>query len=245
MKTSSSKPIKNLPASIHDRLTTLAKKRGRPFQEMLEYYAIERFLFRLSQSPHSGHFVLKGGQLLLAWGIPLQRPTRDIDLQASVTISDPDLERAIKEICAQPVDPDGLLFDPGSVLVQRIIANATPPGIRVRFAAFLGAAKIPMQIDINFAGDSNPPSTFVNYPSLLGMPAPRLRGYSHVTVVAEKLHAMVALGLINSRPQRLLQHLAHFPNPECQRGRPHCVYCHHLPRSKNPLAKHYAIFPFR
>ena len=64
---------------------------------------------------------------------------------------------------------------------------------------FLVPPRIPMQIDINFAGDSNPPSTFVNYPSLLGMPAPRLRGYSHVTVVAEKLHAMVALGLINSR----------------------------------------------
>ena len=199
MKTSSSKPIKNLPASVHDRLATLAKKRGRPFQEILEYYAIERFLFRLSQSHHARHFVLKGGQVLLAWGIPLQRPTRDIDLQASAAISDSDLEDILKEVCAQPVDPDGLTFHPDPVLVQHIIANATPPGIRVRFSASLGAAKIPMQIDITFAAETNLPTTYVDYPPLLGMPAPRLRGCSHVTVVAEKVHAMVSLGMINSR----------------------------------------------
>ena len=199
MKTSPSKPIKNLPASVHDRLATLAKKRGRPFQEILEYYAIERFLFRLSQSHHARHFVLTGGQVLLAWGIPLQRPTRDIDLQASAAISDSDLEDILKEVCAQPVDPDGLTFHPDPVLVQHIIANATPPGIRVRFSASLGAAKIPMQIDINFAAETNLPTAFVDYPPLLGMPAPRLRGCSHVTVVAEKVHAMVSLGMINSR----------------------------------------------
>jgi predicted nucleotidyltransferase component of viral defense system len=37
------------------------------------------------------------------------------------------------------------------------------------------------------------------YPTLLGMEAPKLRAYPKETVVAEKLEAMVKLGLANSR----------------------------------------------
>jgi hypothetical protein len=43
----------NIAASVHDRLLANAKAQGRPFQEMLQYYAIERFLARLSRSQHS------------------------------------------------------------------------------------------------------------------------------------------------------------------------------------------------
>ncbi len=50
--------IKNLPASVHGRLRNKARERGRPFQEILQYFANERFLYRLAQSKHADMFVL-------------------------------------------------------------------------------------------------------------------------------------------------------------------------------------------
>ena len=73
---------KNLPASVRQRLTNKAKETNRPFQELLQYFAMERFLYRLAQSPHAGKFILKGALMFTAWGGPPSRPTKDIDLLA-------------------------------------------------------------------------------------------------------------------------------------------------------------------
>ena len=59
---------KNLPASVRQRLTNKAKETNRPFQEVLQYFAMERFLYRLSQSRHADRFVLKGALMFTAWG---------------------------------------------------------------------------------------------------------------------------------------------------------------------------------
>lgn len=50
-----------LVQSVHARLRNAAQRRGRPFAELLELYAIERFLHRLGCSPSRDRFVLKGG----------------------------------------------------------------------------------------------------------------------------------------------------------------------------------------
>jgi len=52
--------VKNMGASVRQRLLNYAKASGRPFAEVLQYYAMERFLYRLSVSPHGGKFLLKG-----------------------------------------------------------------------------------------------------------------------------------------------------------------------------------------
>ena len=74
--------IRDLPASVRQRLLDNARLTGRPFQEVLQYFAMERFLYRLSQSPHAKTFVLKGALLFTTWGGPASRPTKDIDLLA-------------------------------------------------------------------------------------------------------------------------------------------------------------------
>ena len=66
---------RNLPASVHDRLLSLARESHRPFNELLQYFAMERFLFRMGRSRHAARFVLKGGLMLLAWRALLSRPT--------------------------------------------------------------------------------------------------------------------------------------------------------------------------
>ena len=71
---------KNLPASVRQRLTNKAKETNRPFQELLQYFAMERFLYRLGRSKHADKFILKGALMFTTWGGPSARPTKDIDL---------------------------------------------------------------------------------------------------------------------------------------------------------------------
>jgi predicted nucleotidyltransferase component of viral defense system len=172
---------------------------NRPFQELLQYFAMERFLYRLAKSPHADRFILKGALLLTAWRAPVSRPTMDIDL-AGRTDNRPDHIKAIMSaVCATIVDPDGIEFSRNSIEVSRIKEDADYEGVRVQFDATLAKARIPMQLDIGFGDVITPGPTEIEYPTLLNFPAPVLRAYPRETVVAEKLEALTALGLLNSR----------------------------------------------
>lgn len=72
------RPLVNIAQSVHQRLLTRAQKENRPFNELLQHYAIERFLYRLGQSQHTEKLLLKGALLLRVWQIPMARPTMDI-----------------------------------------------------------------------------------------------------------------------------------------------------------------------
>lgn len=191
--------IKNLSASVHARLADRARKDGRPFQELLEYFAMERFLYRLSASPHADRFVLKGALMLRVWDAPAARPTRDIDLLGRMDNSPENLARVVAEVCAAEVEPDGLVFKASTVKAARIKEDADYGGVRVRFEGMLERARIPMQIDVGFGDTVVPKAQTVGYPTLLDFPAPMMRGYPRETVVAEKFEAMVQLGTLNSR----------------------------------------------
>jgi predicted nucleotidyltransferase component of viral defense system len=190
---------KDIAASVRARLSNHAWEHGRPFQEVLQYYAIERFLHRLAVSGHKDRFILKGGIVFIAWGVPLRRPTRDIDLHGKGANTVDNLEAVVRNICIQKVEPDGMRYDPDTVRGEVIQSQAEYEGIRLRFTGYLGTARAYMQIDIGFSDTVVPPAISVDYPTLLEMPSPRLRAYSYETLIAEKLQAMVFLGSINSR----------------------------------------------
>ena len=191
--------VKNVAASIHQRLLNTAKQAGRPFNELLQYYAIERFLYRLSKSVYVDSFVLKGALTLFVLRAPVTRPTRDIDLLGRI---DNDLEAiraTIAKICEQTVVPDGLVFDAASVITERIAEDADYHGVRVKFRGYLGNARIAMQIDIGFSDVMTPGPVKISYPSILDHPCADLNAYNCETVIAEKFEAMVKLGTLNSR----------------------------------------------
>jgi hypothetical protein len=190
---------KNLEASIHQRLLNQARKSGRPFNELLQYFAIERFLYRLSQSPHQKKFVLKGALMFAVWQAEPARPTMDIDLLGRMENQVETIVAIICDICSQKVEPDGLNFDPESVEGKRIAETAEYQGVRVSFRGSLGNTKIFMQIDVGFGDVIFPRAASVKYPSLLDLPGPRLRGYTRESLIGEKFQAMVKLGSLNSR----------------------------------------------
>ncbi len=191
--------VTNLPASVRQRLLNLSHQRQEDFNLVLSLYAIERLLYRLSQSPYAGQFVLKGAVLFSVWTGKLHRPTRDLDLLGFGDTSDERLREVFQAICRHDVPPDGMIFDAESIRVTQILEGQEYGGQRLQLNALLDTARIPVQIDIGSGDAITPGSRLTRYPTLLDFPAPELRSYPKETVVAEKLHAMVAHGVVNSR----------------------------------------------
>ena len=190
---------RDLAASVRQRLLSRSRSENRPFQELLQYFAMERFLYRLSQSRFADRFVLKGALLLSAWRAPMTRPTIDIDLAGRTSNELDDIRALLVEVCTAKTEPDGIEFAADSVRVSRIREEAEYEGVRGQFHATLAKARAPMQVDIGFGDVIFPEPTEVQYPVLLDFPAPLLKGYPRETVVSEKLEAIARLGILNSR----------------------------------------------
>ena len=190
---------KNLPASVRQRLLNRARSDHRPFNELLQYYAMERFLYRLSKSQYADSFILKGGLLLRAWRSPEIRPTMDIDMLGITSNEESNIIAQIQEIIALDVEPDGLDFDPDSVRAERIIENADYEGVRILLNGSLGSARVSLQIDIGFGDLVFPSPEKINLPAILDFSPTRLLCYSRESVIAEKFEIMVKLGELNSR----------------------------------------------
>jgi hypothetical protein len=193
------KDIINMQASVRAQLQNKAKETNRPFAEMLQYYGMERFLYRLGKSQYANQFILKGALMFTAWNIPERRTTLDIDFLAHFDNQIDSIEKVIKDICKIKVVSDGLVFDPETVKGMRIKEDADYEGVRVKFVGFLERARIPMQMDIGFGDIVYPRPKILDYPVILDLPKPHLKGYPLESVVSEKFEAMVKLGLLNSR----------------------------------------------
>jgi predicted nucleotidyltransferase component of viral defense system len=192
------KAPKNLGASVRARLLTLSRANGQTFDLVLVRFALERLLYRLSQSPHADRFVVKGAMLLMTWLATPHRATRDLDLLGFGDPNPDDMLTTFRDILDQ-TGKDGVTFDIGALRVERIREEITYGGLRLRTTANIGGARVTVVIDIGFGDALDPDAETVDYPVLLDLPAPRLRAYAKETVIAEKFHAMVVLGRTNTR----------------------------------------------
>jgi len=193
------KPIKNVRASIRQRLLNRARNDKRPFNELLQYYAMERFLYRLSKSVHADRFILKGALMLRVWRSPDLRPTMDIDMLGRTNNEEASIIAQVRDIMAVNVEADGITFDPDSIQAERITEDADYEGIRILFRGVLDSARVNMQIDIGFGDIVYPGPEESDLPTMLDSPVPRLLCYSRESAIAEKFETMVKLGMLNSR----------------------------------------------
>ncbi len=191
--------VTNLSASVHQRLLNLARETGRPFNELLQYYAMERFLFRLGNSPFAERFVLKGALMLLVWQLPLARPTMDIDMLGRTPNTVENLIHIIQQCLTLEVPNDGVSFDAASVQGEPITLEKKYQGVRARVRGKMGAARLSLQLDFGFGDVIVPGPSWIDFPQLLDFGQPHLLGYTPESVVAEKFQAMVELEMANTR----------------------------------------------
>jgi predicted nucleotidyltransferase component of viral defense system len=191
--------IKNIAASVKERLRNVASQTGKEFQSVIRQYVQERFLFRLSKSVYSKNFILKGALLFVAHDISRNRPTRDIDFLGSAISNDiNEIKEVVKEILEIEFE-DGLKFDTDSVEAENIVEDGDYNGIRVKFYAYMENSKEIVQLDIGFGDKMTAEPIEIEFPTLLDFAAPKIKVYSIETAIAEKFEAIVSLQLLTSR----------------------------------------------
>lgn len=189
---------KDLRASVRQRLLNLAREEERIFEVVLVAFGLERLIYRLSISKYRNDFVLKGGMLVTLWTADPGRYTRDVDFLAFGAKDEDKLKAAFADILS--IDGgDGLAFDAANITAVPIREDQVYGGMRLKTTASLGKTQIPITIDLGFGDALGDPKHEVDYGSLLDLPAATIRAYSPATVIAEKLQAVVNLGLANGR----------------------------------------------
>lgn len=191
-------PPGNMAASVKQRLLNMARAQRRGFDILLVRFALERLLFRLSQSPHRDRYILKGGMLVTQWLDHDNRETRDADFLGLCEADVETIKATFAEIMSIAAD-DGLDFETDAIAATPIREEMEYGGIRLKTSAYLERTRIPVTLDIAFGDALADAGQTIDYPSLLDMDRPTIRAYPPVQVIAEKFQAVVALGLANGR----------------------------------------------
>jgi predicted nucleotidyltransferase component of viral defense system len=192
--------IKNLGASVRARLTNVARETKRDFDAILLQYFQERFLYRLSISPHRSAFVLKGALLFLVYEMPFFRPTKDVDFLVRSKSKDMGTIKGMIQDIARVDTEDGVRFFPESVSLESVMEDADYEGIRVKVLGSLDNARKTLQIDIAFGDVLVAGPVDREFPLLLDdQPSPRLKVYSNESAIAEKFQSLVKLNILTSR----------------------------------------------
>ena len=191
---------RNIGHSVFTKLKDQARERGEDFNHVLQRYGIERLLYRLSVSQYRENFILKGASMLMVWLGQEYRTTRDADLLGFGDPAPEHIRKVFQELCRiEPAEPDGIEISADSVSVEPIREERAYGGQQVTLRAALHTASIALQVDLGFGDVVTPGPDQIEYPTRLEFPAPKLRAYPKETLVAEKLEAMVSLGMANSR----------------------------------------------
>ena len=190
----------NLAHSILDRLLNLTRQNGWNFTEVLVRYALERLIARVGKSSYSRMLILKGGTMFVVWQKGLVgRPTMDADMEFRGEGTPEGLRRVFAEIMSIPME-DAIRFDLESLSAGYIREDDQYGGVRVTTVAYMGNAKIPVQVDVGIGDAITPAARVSEYPLLLpALPRAKMRMYPPETSVAEKLETLVKRGVENSR----------------------------------------------
>src|SRR6056297_1257039 len=191
--------MKNMPASVRAKLLNIAKKEKVPFQRLLTLYNQEGLLHRIVLTEHKDEVVLKGGLLFYQLQGVISRPTKDIDLLGKDNSESEVTLHTILSAASNVQLNDGLEFDQNSIDIKPIAGQTEHGGIRGTIIGYLGTARTRIQIDMAFGDVVVGGPVLQSYRTLLENRSFSILMYSDATVAAEKLEAVISLGIINSR----------------------------------------------
>lgn len=174
--------VTNVAASVRQRLLNEAKRRGESFDYLASLFARERFLARLSLSPHRDRLTLKGAAVFAVW-LVAHRPTRDLDFLGTGDLEPANAVAMIRDIVGVKAEDDGLRFDAASVSAEPIREPEEYHGVRIHLEAVLDTARIRLQLDIGVGDVVTPPARLATLPSILSdFSKPRVKVYPPETM---------------------------------------------------------------
>ncbi|MCC6550375.1 MAG: nucleotidyl transferase AbiEii/AbiGii toxin family protein [Ignavibacteriaceae bacterium] len=193
------KPLTNLPVSIRERLKNIADNKNSEFQNLVQQFFWERFLYRLSISEYRSNLILKGAMMMIALNKERNRPTRDIDfLGVGISNQIDSVADIIRKIVMIECE-DGIHFATDSILAEPINESDLYSGIRIKLTGTLDSIKQRIFIDIGFGDSIEKVETPQKFPVLLSLPSPEIYIYPIESSVSEKVEALVSLQLLTSR----------------------------------------------
>jgi len=187
--------------ALKDRLQTIAKEKGIPFNSCWKQLLLERFLARLGRSPHSDKLIFKGG-FLLAYMMKIGRETVDLDfLLTRMKAEKGTIEEICKEIAEVSLD-DGFIFSfAGIELLSQ--PHMDYPGYRITLNVLFAKMKDKIHIDVGVGDIVEPQHREIKLFQYRGKPffedAVSLLVYPIETIFAEKLETVLSKGSRNSR----------------------------------------------
>jgi len=183
--------VKNMAASVLTRLKNQAKTNNISFQMILQLFAQEEFLRKLSMSNYSENLVLKGGMFIYTLTEFNSRPTRDIDFLLRNLQGDlENIEDTMKKICAVDTGNDFIMIE--VVDTEQISVEKKYPGIKTHFIGHISNVRIPFSIDVGIDDIIVPnPIKREILTRLSDFRAPKVYTYSLESTIAEKLDAIL------------------------------------------------------
>ena len=190
-------------------LIALGKAQSQEFYAILERFARQRWAFRLGAHARRADLMVKGASLWPLWVGEPARASEGLDLLDMKKLPAAELRALILDIggAALPdtTPPDGLVFDVNSLVVSPPKRTAsgyvfTP----MRLQVSLGAAQLPLQLNVASGDMPTPPPEEVELPTLLSeFAGAKVRAASKETCLAEKLHMCLGIGFEHQRMQDL------------------------------------------
>lgn len=183
--------VKNMAASVLTRLKNQAKTEKIPFQTVLQLFAQEEFLRKLSCSKYADNLILKGGMFLYTLTEFDSRPTRDIDFLIRNLHGDlENIEKTMKDICRIETGNDFITLE--VIESAPISTDKKYPGVSTSFMGRIEKVRIPFSIDVGIDDVIVPEA--VKRMIITRLPdfeSPEIFTYSVESTIAEKFDAIL------------------------------------------------------
>lgn len=187
--------------SLSMKAKSIAKEKGISINVVYSRYFFDCFLKRLSFSPYSEKFVLKGGLFLSSMLGIENRSTMDIDfILRKIHMDHDSVIDIMKEICQESADDNVIFQYMGDSEIKK---DDIYGGFSVSIEGRLENVKQRFDIDLATADTVYPKDCDYEYQCLITGETIHLKTYSVESVIAEKMQTFLLKGILNSRTKDL------------------------------------------
>ena len=166
-------------------------------QRFYQLFYFERILKRISISNYKGQIILKGGLLLTSIIGDDERTTKDMDATLKgIPLTKNDIEQVFNEILNIDLDDD-VTFK--IISIKDIRLEDEYGGFRLNILSRLNNNKTYITLELTTGDVITPKEMKYNYNSIFENKKIPIMSYTLETVLAEKFHAIVTRGLLNTR----------------------------------------------